>query len=552
MSDTTEVVIPPLGESVTEGTIATWHKQVGESVGRDEAIVEIETDKASVEIVAGADGVLAEVLFGEGDDVAPGTVIARVAAGAGAATAEAKATLPVVESEKTPQAAPTQETKPEVEPETKSEAKPETKPEAKSETKPEVKPEAKPAPPPVAQPAPAPKPQPAAQAVSAPASVGDLAAKTNLDPAQITRDATSGRVGVEDLTTFLHRHSAALAETPVADKPVPVADAPAPAPTPTPTPSSTPAPTPAPAVAAAKNSADKLSPAVERLVAENNLDLAALQNAGTGPDGRLLKGDLLALLARGVAPQGAVAQGVVEFVAKREKMSRMRRTIARRLKEAQNTAALLTTYNEVDLGQVSRLRANYKDAIQERFGVRLGFMGFFLKATALALAEQPTVGAQIVGEEIVYPDGAHIAVAAATPKGLVTPVLRSVETRSLLEAESALAALAERARAGDLGEDDLAGGSFTISNGGVFGSLLSSPIVNPPQSAILGLHAIQDRPVARGGKVVICPMMYLALSYDHRLIDGREAVTFLVRIRDLLQEPEALLLGLAPPSGDGG
>ena len=220
MSDTTEVVIPPLGESVTEGTIATWHKQVGESVGRDEAIVEIETDKASVEIVAGADGVLAEVLFGEGDDVAPGTVIARVAAGAGAgaATAEAKATPPVVESEKTPQAAPTQETKPEVEPETKPEAKPEakpeTKPEAKSETKPEVKPEAKPAPPPVAQPAPAPKPQPAAQAVSAPASVGDLAAKTNLDPAQITRDATSGRVGVEDLTTFLHRHSAALARNP--------------------------------------------------------------------------------------------------------------------------------------------------------------------------------------------------------------------------------------------------------------------------------------------------------------------------------------------------
>ena len=541
MSDTTEVVIPPLGESVTEGTIATWHKQVGESVGRDEAIVEIETDKASVEIVAGADGVLAEVLFGEGDDVAPGTVIARVAAGAGVP--------PVVESEKIPQAAPTQETKPEAEPETKFEAKPETKPEAKSETKPEVKP----APPPVAQPAP--KPQPAAQAVSAPASVssspasvGDLAAKTNLDPAQITRDATSGRVGVEDLTTFLHRHSAALAETPAADRPVPVADAPAPAPAPTP--SSTPAP--APAVAAAKNSADKLSPAVERLVAENNLDLAALQNAGTGPDGRLLKGDLLALLARGVAPQGAVAQGVGGFLAKREKMSRMRRTIARRLKEAQNTAALLTTYNEVDLGQVSRLRANYKDAIQERFGVRLGFMGFFLKATALALAEQPTVGAQIVGEEIVYPDGAHIAVAAATPKGLVTPVLRSVETMSLLEAESALATLAERARAGDLGEDDLAGGSFTISNGGVFGSLLSSPIVNPPQSAILGLHAIQDRPVARGGKVVICPMMYLALSYDHRLIDGREAVTFLVRIRDLLQEPEALLLGLAPPSGDGG
>ena len=545
MSDTTEVVIPPLGESVAEGTIATWHKQVGEAVTRDEAIVEVETDKASVEIVAGADGVLAEVLFAEGDDVAPGTVIAKIA--------------PAGDTAPTPPA-PAKEKAPEAKPETKPEAKPEAKPEPEAKPAPQAtpKPETKPAPPPAS------KPAPQAPVVG---TGGDLADKTDLDPAEITRDAVSGQVGVGDLTNFLHRHASQVAEEEAIPATPPI-DGPAPTPASRVGDMALPqaaagglaagAPTAGvPTAGGVQNSADKLSPAVERLVKENNLAEAVLQTAGTGPDGRLLKGDILALLASGAVQQAtasAASNGAATpslgFTAKREKMSRMRRTIARRLKEAQNTAALLTTYNEVDLGRVSHLRANYKDAIQERFGVRLGFMGFFLKATALALAEQPTVGAQIDGEEVVYPDGAHIAVAAATPKGLVTPVLRSVETMSLLEAEAALAALAGRARAGDLGEDDLAGGSFTISNGGVFGSLLSSPIVNPPQSAILGLHAIQDRPVAKAGKVVICPMMYLALSYDHRLIDGREAVTFLVRIRDLLQEPEALLLGLTPASAD--
>ena len=525
MAEQKDVVIPALGESVAEGTIATWHKQVGEAVTRDEAIVEIETDKASVEIVAGADGVLAEVLFAEGADVAPGTVIAKIAEGD---TASAPAPAP--------------EPKPEPAPEPKPAPAPEKEP--IKETKESAPPAPKPAPATTPTPTPAPAPKPATK------PAGDLANQTDLNPTEITRDATSGQVGVQDLTTFLHRHSAPVTqEEPEVEEP----ETPAPAPT-------APAPPPAakaPVSSSGKNSASLLSPAVERLLAENNLDLASLQNLGSGQDGRLLKGDLLALLAgeRPAAqtqetqqtPQAdAGSAPVPEFVGKREKMSRMRRTIARRLKEAQNTAALLTTYNEVDLTRVSQLRANYKEAIQERFGVRLGFMGFFLKASALALAEQPTVGAQIEGEEIVYPDGAHIAVAAATPKGLVTPVLRGVEKLTLLEAEAKLAELAGRARAGDIGEDDLAGGSFTISNGGVFGSLLSAPIVNPPQSAILGLHAIQERPVARKGKVVISPMMYLALSYDHRLIDGREAVTFLVRLGALLQQPEALLLGLNP------
>ncbi|MEO7814326.1 MAG: 2-oxoglutarate dehydrogenase complex dihydrolipoyllysine-residue succinyltransferase [Sphingomicrobium sp.] len=307
----------------------------------------------------------------------------------------------------------------------------------------------------------------------------------------------------------------------------------------------------------------RLSPAVRRAVLENHIDPSAIK--GSGKDGRLTKDDVLAAAtnrtpaqagaqpeakASPAAPSAPASQPVGAPAAagerkeERVKMTRMRQTIATRLKEAQNTAALLTTFNDVDMTAVIDARARYKDLFEKKHGIRLGFMGFFVKAVALAAKDIPSVNASIDGDEIVYHDYLDVSVAVSAPKGLVVPVVRNADAMSFAEIEKAIAAYGKKAKDGALTAEDMRGGTFTISNGGVFGSLLSTPIINPPQSAVLGMHRIEDRPIAKDGQVVIRPMMYLALSYDHRLIDGREAVTFLVRVKEAIEDPTRLLIDL--------
>lgn len=295
-----------------------------------------------------------------------------------------------------------------------------------------------------------------------------------------------------------------------------------------------------------------LSPAVRRLVLEHGLDPSKIK--GTGKDGRLTKDDVMAAVAAGTAKASASAPAAAPAAAapaagpsraqERVKMTRLRQTVAKRLKEAQNTAALLTTYNDVDMTNVIEARAKYKDLFEKKHGVRLGFMGFFTKAVCMALRDIPGVNAQIEGDEIVYNDFADISVAVSAPNGLVVPVIRNAESLSVADIEKTIGNFGKKAKEGTLTMEDMKGGTFTISNGGVFGSLLSSPIINPPQSAVLGLHRIEDRPVVRDGQIVIRPMMYLALSYDHRLIDGREAVTFLVAVKNAIEDPTRLLIDL--------
>ena len=310
--------------------------------------------------------------------------------------------------------------------------------------------------------------------------------------------------------------------------------------------------------AAPSDAALRLSPAVRRAVLENHVDPSAIQ--GSGKDGRLTKDDVLAaakskVAAPAPAPESAPAESLLAdpvAVARpagarneeRVKMTRLRQTIATRLKDAQNTAAILTTFNDVDMSAVIDARARYKDLFEKKHGIRLGFMGFFVKAAALAARDVPSVNASLDGDTIVYHDYLDVSVAVSAPKGLVVPVIRSADRMSFAEIEQAIAAYGKKAKDGTLSMDDMKGGTFTISNGGVFGSLLSTPIINPPQSAVLGMHRIEDRPVARDGQVVIRPMMYLALSYDHRLIDGREAVTFLVRMKEAIEDPTRLLIDL--------
>ena len=414
-----EIKVPVLGESVVEATVAKWMKSAGEAVGADEAIVELETDKVTLEVPSPVNGVLADIVAKEGDTVGVDALLALVEEGA----------------------APT--------------AKP--------------------------------------------------AAKT----------------------------------------------APAPAPTATPAPAA-PAPAAVPAPAAATSAAAAvLSPAVRKLVEENNLNPAAI--SGTGKDGRLTKADVQKAIASGSAKMAAPAASTAPAPAgprtsdareERVPMSRLRRMIASRLKEAQNTAAMLTTFNEVDMSAVMALRAEYKDDFEKQHGARLGFMGFFVRAVINGLQEFPAVNAEIHGEDIIYKNFYNIGVAVGTPQGLVVPVLRDAQDLSLADIEKSVTDFGLRARDGKLTPADMAGGSFTISNGGVYGSLMSTPILNPPQSGILGMHKIQKRPIAVGDKVEIRPMMYLALSYDHRIIDGREAVSFLVRVKESIEDPRRLLLGV--------
>lgn len=393
-----EIKAPQFPESVEEGSIATWHKQVGDAVSRDELIVDIETDKTVLEVVASEDGVLTEVLKQEGDTVLSQELIGKIEAGAKAAT----------------------------------------------------------------------------PAKSAPAA------------APVATEAAGG--------------SAA-------------------------------------------------NPAAKKLADENGLNLATVQ--GTGKDGRILKEDVQNALktASSAAPASAPAAPAVpvaalgERVAKRVPMTRLRATIAKRLLDAQHNAAMLTTFNEVNMKPLMELRSQYKDLFEKTHnGTRLGFMGFFVKAAAEALKRFPAVNASIDGSDMVYHGYYDIGVAVSTERGLVVPVLRDCDQMTIAEVEGGIKNFAVAAKDGKLSMDDMTGGTFTITNGGVFGSLLSTPILNPPQTAILGMHKIQERPMAVNGQVVVLPMMYLALSYDHRMIDGKDAVQFLVAIKDLLEDPARMLL----------
>ncbi len=394
----TQIVVPTLGESVSEATVAKWLKKEGEAVKADEPLVELETDKVTLEVNAPAAGVVSRIIVAAGSTVGVGALLGEIAAGAVANDA--------------------------------------------------AKPAAAPA--------------PAAAAAPAPA------------------------------------------------KPAPVA---------------------APAAAPLQ------SPAVRKLAGDTGLDPAGV--SGTGKDGRVTKGDMLNALQNPASPASA---GPRE---ERVKMTRLRQRIAQRLKEAQNTAAMLTTFNEVDMTAINELRAAYKDSFEKKHGIKLGFMSFFVKAAVNALREFPAVNAEINGDEIIYKNYYDISVAVSTPTGLVVPVVRNCDTKSMAQIEGDIAALGAKARDGKLEMDDMMGGTFTITNGGVFGSLMSTPILNAPQTGILGMHKVQQRPmVMPDGSIKARPMMYIAMSYDHRLIDGREAVGFVVRIKEALEDPQRLLLDI--------
>ena len=403
-----EIRVPTLGESVTEATIGKWFKKAGEAVAADEPIVELETDKVTIEVPAPASGTLAEIIANEGDTVEVNALLGSIAEGAGAAA-------------------------------------------------------------PAAPKAPEP-----AKAAAAPAATAAVAGKTEMPPA----------------------------------------------------------------------------PSAAKALAESGL--SADQVAGSGKRGQVLKGDVLDAIAKGTTAPAASAPVAARPASsegdavreERVRMTKLRQTIARRLKDAQNTAAMLTTFNEVDMKPVMDLRSKYKDLFEKKHGVKLGFMGFFTKAVTHALKEIPAVNAEIDGTDIIYKNYAHIGVAVGTDKGLVVPVVRDADSMSISEIEKEIGRLGIAARDGKLSMADMQGGTFTISNGGVYGSLMSTPILNAPQSGILGMHKIQERPVVVGGQIVVRPMMYLALSYDHRIVDGKEAVTFLVRVKETLEDPERLVLDL--------
>jgi len=404
----TEIRVPALGESVTEATVGRWFKKAGEPVKADEPIVELETDKVTLEVNAPAPGVLAEIVVKDGETVSAGALLGQIGDAASAAPPKA---------------------------------------------------EAKPGPRPMAPPA------------------------------------------------------SALAPAPATLSPLAMA----------------------------------ASPAAAKIAADHGLDPAAVE--GSGKRGQVLKGDVLDYVApppalAPAAPPPSPAPASEEEREERVPMTRLRQTIARRLKDAQNTAAMLTTFNEADMTEVMALRARYKDAFEQKHGVKLGFMGFFAKACAGALREVPSVNAEIDGADIIYKNYYHLGVAVGTDKGLVVPVVRDCDRLDLAGIEKTIADLGKRARAGELKIEEMQGGTFTITNGGVYGSLMSTPILNVPQSGILGMHKIQERPVAVAGKIEVRPMMYLALTYDHRIVDGKEAVTFLVRVKEALEDPARLVLDL--------
>jgi len=500
----TDITIPNVGESVSEVTIAQWFKKVGDSVKKDEALVELETDKAAQELVAPEDGVVEEILVAEGDNVAVGTLIAKLGAGNGASAAP-KAAAPA--EKPAPKAAA---------PASGGKAMNIDVPNV-GESVSEVT---------VAswmkQPGDAVKKDEAIVELETDKAAQELVAPENGVMGDIlVAEGEVATVG-QTICTLLAGASGGANATPAAAA-VPAASAPA-------------------------SSGKAPMPSADRIIKENNLEAVSI--AGTGKDGRITKGDALAAKANPApaakAPAPAVPSAPRDLGPREERvrMSRLRQTIARRLKEAQNTAAMLTTYNEVDMTNIMEMRKQYKELFIKKHGVKLGFMSFFVKACVQALKDVPAVNAEIDGTDIIYKNYYDISIAVGTPKGLVVPVLRDCDERSLGGVEKGIGELGAKARDGQLSMDDMMGGTFTISNGGVYGSLMSSPILNPPQVGILGMHKIEKRAVVIDDQIVIRPMMYLALSYDHRIVDGKEAVTFLVRVKECLEDPERLLLDL--------
>ncbi len=507
---TTEIRVPTLGESVTEATIAKWMKKEGEAVAVDEPLVELETDKVSVEVPAPAAGVLASISAQEGDTVEVDALLGAIeAGGAPAAKKETKAPAP----KKT---APSHEGE---EIEVKVPASGESVTEADIGEwfkKPGDAVE-------LDEPLVSLETDKAAMDVPAPAAgvLKEVRAK----------EGDTVEVGTV-IAIIVEGAGAAKANGAAANG---VND---------PSPREVAASGESVMEGARERSSAELSPAPRRVVAERGLDPSAIE--GTGKDGRITKGDALRADAK-PAQTKAPAPSAPRDLGPREervKMSRLRQTIARRLKEAQDTAAMLTTFNDVDMTAVMELRSQYKDLFDKKHGIKLGFMSFFVKACVHALKEVPDVNAEIDGTDIIYKNHYDIGVAVGTDKGLVVPIIRDADLKSMAEIELEIAEYGRKARSGDLKLEDMQGGTFTISNGGVYGSLLSTPILNQPQSGILGMHRIEQRPIARNGEVVIRPMMYLAMSYDHRIVDGKGAVTFLVRVKENLEDPQRLLLDL--------
>ena len=492
----TDVRVPTLGESVTEATVATWFKKPGDAVAVDEMLCELETDKVTVEVPAPAAGVMGEIVAAEGTTVGVDALLAVINAGNSASAAP----TPAAPTVSTPSSAAVDVMVP-------------TLGESVSE----------------------------ATVSTWFKKVGDTVAQDEmiceLETDKVSVEVPAPAAGV--LTEILAGEGTTVAaggKLAVLGGASASASAPAPATAPT------------PAATAAKDVED--SPAAKKAMAEAGISRDAV--TGTGRDGRAMKDDVARAVAAAAsatapAPAAAPRAPVAADDAAREervKMTRLRQTIAKRLKDSQNTAAMLTTYNEVDMSAVMALRNEYKDAFEKKHGVRMGFMSFFTKACCHALKEVPEVNAEIDGTDIVYKNYVHMGVAAGTPTGLVVPVIRDADQMSFAEIEKAISEKGRRARDGKLSMAEMQGGTFTISNGGVYGSLMSSPILNPPQSGILGMHKIQDRPVVVNGEIVIRPMMYLALSYDHRIVDGKGAVTFLVRVKEALEDPRRLLLDL--------
>ena len=505
----TEVRVPTLGESVTEATVATWFKKPGDTVAVDEMLCELETDKVTVEVPSPVAGTLGEIVAAEGETVGVDALLAMIGEGASAVAA------PTTGAEPTP-TAPAADAVDVMVPtlgESVTEATVSTWFKKVGDT--------------VAQ--------------------DDMLCELETDKVSVEVPAPAAGTLVEILAPegATVEASAKLAMISPSGAGATTAGAMAPAKVPGDG-----------AVAAATASAApgkdvKDAPSAEKAMAEAGLTRG--QVTGTGRDGRVMKEDVAAALAAAAtapapAPVAAAPRAPVpaDDAAREErvKMTRLRQTIAKRLKDSQNTAAMLTTYNEVDMTEVMALRKQYKDQFEKKHGTRLGFMSFFTKACCHALKEVPEVNAEIDGTDIVYKNFVHMGVAAGTPPGLVVPVIRDADSMSFADIEKAIAEKGKRARDGKLSMAEMQGGTFTISNGGVYGSLMSSPILNPPQSGILGMHKIQDRPMAINGQVVIRPMMYLALSYDHRIVDGKGAVTFLVRVKEALEDPRRLLMDL--------
>ena len=496
----TEVRVPTLGESVTEATVATWFKKPGDAVAQDEMLCELETDKVTVEVPSPAAGTLADIVAAEGETVGVDALLANISEGAGAA-APAPAAAPA--------AAPASDAGAAVD------VMVPTLGESVSE----------------------------ATVSTWFKQVGDTVQQDEM-LCELETDKVSVEVPAPASGTLTEILAAEGATVAAGGKLAVMGGASASA--------SAPAAAAAPAPAAASASKDvEDSPAAKKAMAEAGISRDAVQ--GTGRDGRAMKDDVaraVAAAASTPAPAPAAAAPRAPVSAddasreERVKMTRLRQTIAKRLKDSQNTAAMLTTYNEVDMTEVMAVRKEYKDAFEKKHGARMGFMSFFTKACCHALKEVPEVNAEIDGTDIVYKNYVHMGIAAGTPTGLVVPVIRDADAMSFAEIEKAIAEKGARARDGKLTMAEMQGGTFTISNGGVYGSLMSSPILNPPQSGILGMHKIQERPMAINGQVVIRPMMYLALSYDHRIVDGKGAVTFLVRVKEALEDPRRLLLDL--------